>query len=125
MGIDPPGHRARFDQRWPSGHTTFLHQASGRELPFNGQGSVPQLSREESPALINRTLPGFHSDTCSRSMYTCYRDPLSYGNATQPGSPHIGDQLGLRARQEMRPAWRMREELQGHIEYVTPIPGRR
>ena len=58
-------------------------------------------------------------------MYTCYRDPLSYGNATQPGSPHIGDQLGLLARQEMRPAWRMREELKCHIEYVTPIPGRR
>jgi acyl-homoserine-lactone acylase len=47
---------------------------------------------------------------------------LTYGNATQPGSPHVGDQLVLVARQEMRPAWRTREELQGHLEAVTPIP---
>jgi acyl-homoserine-lactone acylase len=28
---------------------------------------------------------------------------LSYGNATQPGSPHVGDQLELYARKELRP----------------------
>jgi acyl-homoserine-lactone acylase len=50
---------------------------------------------------------------------------LSYGNATQPGSPHVGDQLALLARQEMRPAWRTREELQSHVEDTTPIPSQR
>ncbi|MBX5493077.1 MAG: penicillin acylase family protein [Chloroflexi bacterium] len=47
---------------------------------------------------------------------------LAYGNATQPDSPHLGDQLALVARQEMRPAWRTRAELQGHVEATTPIP---
>ncbi|MEG4129067.1 penicillin acylase family protein [Microcoleus sp. Pol1B3] len=28
-----------------------------------------------------------------------------YGNATQPGSPHAGDQLQLFARKELRPVW--------------------
>jgi acyl-homoserine-lactone acylase len=50
---------------------------------------------------------------------------LAYGNATQPGSPHIGDQLALLARQETRPAWRTRAELAGHVDLVTPIPSLR
>ena len=49
----------------------------------------------------------------------------AYSNATQPGSPHVGDQLALVARREMRPAWRTREELRGHVEDVTPIPTQR
>ena len=30
---------------------------------------------------------------------------LSYGNASQPDSPHYGDQLALFSRKEMRDAW--------------------
>ena len=41
---------------------------------------------------------------------------LTYGNATQPGSPHLGDQLELFARQRMRDAWRMRAEVKSHLE---------
>jgi acyl-homoserine-lactone acylase len=39
----------------------------------------------------------------------------SYGNATQPGSPHAGDQLQLFARQELRPVWRSRSEVEAHL----------
>ena len=39
----------------------------------------------------------------------------SYGNATQPGSPHAGDQLQLFARQELRPVWRSRSEIEAHL----------
>jgi acyl-homoserine-lactone acylase len=39
-----------------------------------------------------------------------------YGNATQPGSPHIGDQLPLYARNELRPVWRTRKEIEAHLE---------
>jgi acyl-homoserine-lactone acylase len=41
---------------------------------------------------------------------------LSYGNASQPGSPHRGDQLELLARQELRPAWRSRAEIEANLE---------
>ncbi len=41
---------------------------------------------------------------------------LSYGNATQPGSAHIYDQLELVARKEMRPVWRKRAEIEAHLE---------
>ncbi|MEG4011356.1 acylase [Microcoleus sp. S1D4] len=39
----------------------------------------------------------------------------SYGNATQPGSPHAGDQLQLFARKELRPVWRSRSEIEAHL----------
>ncbi len=41
---------------------------------------------------------------------------LSYGNASQPGSPHHGDQLPLLARGELRPCWRTRAEIEANLE---------
>ncbi len=41
---------------------------------------------------------------------------VSYGNASQPGSPHIGDQLALAAKGELRPVWRTRAEIEAHLE---------
>jgi acyl-homoserine-lactone acylase len=40
----------------------------------------------------------------------------AYGNATQPGSPHVGDQLSLYARNELRSVWRDRQEIEAHLE---------
>lgn len=40
----------------------------------------------------------------------------SYGNATQPHSPHVGDQLQLFARQQLRPVWRTRKDITAHLE---------
>jgi acyl-homoserine-lactone acylase len=41
---------------------------------------------------------------------------LSYGNATQPGSPHITDQLQLFAHKQLRPVWRTRKEVLANLE---------
>ncbi len=46
----------------------------------------------------------------------------AYGNATQPGSKHIGDQLELFAKKEMRDAWRTRAEVEAHLESRDRIP---
>lgn len=40
----------------------------------------------------------------------------AYGNATQRGSPHVGDQLELFARQEMRDAWLTRAVVEQNLE---------
>ncbi|AUB44069.1 pvdQ, acyl-homoserine-lactone acylase (plasmid) [Nostoc flagelliforme CCNUN1] len=40
----------------------------------------------------------------------------SYGNATQPNSPHIVDQLQFFVRQKLRPVWRTRQEITTHLE---------
>lgn len=39
----------------------------------------------------------------------------SYGNATQPGSPHMSDQLALLARNQLRLAWRSRKDIMAHL----------
>ncbi|MBV9409888.1 MAG: penicillin acylase family protein [Candidatus Eremiobacteraeota bacterium] len=41
---------------------------------------------------------------------------LPYGNASQPGSPHVADQLSLYARAAMRDAWRTPREVDAHLE---------
>ncbi|HEY9744510.1 MAG TPA: acylase, partial [Coleofasciculaceae cyanobacterium] len=40
----------------------------------------------------------------------------TYGNATQQGNPHIGDQLPLYARNELRSVWRTRKDIEAHLE---------
>jgi acyl-homoserine-lactone acylase len=46
---------------------------------------------------------------------------LSYGNASQPGASHNGDQLRLIAEKRMRPAWFTRAEVEANLESRTPI----
>ena len=41
---------------------------------------------------------------------------LAYGNATQPGSKHIGDQLELLSRKKLRPAWLSRKDVLLNLE---------
>ncbi len=41
---------------------------------------------------------------------------LSYGNATQPGNKHLGDQLELLSQKKMRTPWLQREEIMQHLE---------
>jgi acyl-homoserine-lactone acylase len=41
---------------------------------------------------------------------------LTYGNASQPGSPHLGDQLPLFSQRRLRPLWLTRAEVEQHLE---------
>jgi acyl-homoserine-lactone acylase len=40
---------------------------------------------------------------------------LTHGNATQPNSPHVGDQLALFSAQQLRDAWRTRAEVEANL----------
>jgi acyl-homoserine-lactone acylase len=44
------------------------------------------------------------------------RSLIAYGNASQPGSPHIGDQLELFAKQQLKPVWRTRPDVEANLE---------
>ena len=46
---------------------------------------------------------------------------LSYGNATQPGSKHIGDQLTLFTKKQLRDALLNRKEVEMNIEFKESI----
>ena len=41
---------------------------------------------------------------------------VSYGNSSQPGSPHHEDQLPLLNQKKLRPVYRLRKEVEMHIE---------
>ncbi len=47
---------------------------------------------------------------------------LSYGNASQEGSPHRTDQLALYSRKELREVFRTRKEVEGSLEKREVIP---
>lgn len=46
---------------------------------------------------------------------------LSYGNHSQAGSPHVGDQLELLSRQELRPIWRERSDVEARAVEVESL----
>jgi acyl-homoserine-lactone acylase len=41
---------------------------------------------------------------------------LGYGNATQPGSPHLEDQLPLMVRKKLLPVWREKKDIERNLE---------
>lgn len=45
----------------------------------------------------------------------------SYGNATQPSSEHLGDQLKLFAQKQLRPVWHLRQEVEEHLVERTVL----
>ena len=57
-----------------------------------------------------------------------FSDPIEaktlmvYGNATQPNSPHVGDQLSLYQQAKMRPVWRDRPIIEQHLQLKEEIP---
>jgi acyl-homoserine-lactone acylase len=40
---------------------------------------------------------------------------LSYGNASQPGSAHLADQLQLMTDKKLHPVWRERKDVEAHL----------
>ena len=45
---------------------------------------------------------------------------MSYGNSTQPGSPHRSDQLDHLSKKTFRTLWTTRSEVEKHVEARTP-----
>lgn len=48
---------------------------------------------------------------------------MTYGNSSEPDSPHYGDQLTLAAKKQLRDAWRTRAEIEAHLEARTVFNG--
>jgi acyl-homoserine-lactone acylase len=49
---------------------------------------------------------------------------LSYGNASQAGSPHLEDQLKLMTEKKLHPVWHDRRDIEAHLEKRETLPGR-
>jgi acyl-homoserine-lactone acylase len=114
----------RLDVAW--GEVNRL-QRDGLDLPASGgpsaMGCVRTLEFAPLPDGRMRAVAGetfiaaveFGAEPRAEAL-------LSYGNASQPGSPHRVDQLPLLARQQLRPVWRRRAEVEAHLEAREVLP---
>ncbi len=92
------------------------------DLPASGGPGLFGIFRvmDLVPSATDARFQSFAGDTYIAAIE--FSNPIrakvlnTYGNATQPGNPHIGDQLALYARNEMRPLWRTRKEIEAHLE---------
>ena len=100
---------------------------AGKDLPANGGPGDPfGVFRV---AYFDRDEDGKERMTAGDTYYQAveFSNPVrakvltAYGNASQPGSPHAGDQLELFSRKEMRDAWRTRAEVEAHLESRATI----
>jgi acyl-homoserine-lactone acylase len=94
----------------------------GRDLPANGgPGDPTGLFRT---AYFTPTGADKNAIEAGDTFYAVveFSQPLTarvllaYGNATQPSSAHVGDQLELFARKEMRVPWLTRAEVEANLE---------
>ena len=110
----------------PWGEVYRLRMA-GRDLPASGGPSRLGIFRslEFAPGKDGRFRALFGDSFVALvefSQPVRAKALLSYGNASQPGSPHRGDQLALFARKQLRPVWRTRKEIEANLE-SREVPG--
>lgn len=117
-----------LDVAWGEVHRLRL---GGRDLPANGGPGGLGIFRVVgfAPDGEDGTRRAAGGDSFVAAVE--FSDPvraralLAYGNSTQPGSPHAGDQLELFAEKELRPVWRSREEIEAHLERREVLDTRR
>jgi acyl-homoserine-lactone acylase len=95
----------------------FRMRLGAYDLPASGAdnflGTFSTLTFERDPDLLYRAVSGD-----SFIALVEFSDPqraqvlLTHGNASQPGSPHLGDQLELFSRRELRDVTRLRGVLE-------------
>ena len=92
------------------------------DLPASGGPGMFGIFRviDVIPSSADGRFQSFAGDTYIAAIE--FANPIrakvlnAYGNATQPSSPHVGDQLALYVRNEMRSVWRTRKEIEEYLE---------
>ena len=96
-------------------------QWAGVDLPANGGfGNLGIFRVITFGPLHNGTRSQVHGETYVAAVE--FSKPMkasvlmSYGNSSQPGSPHQTDQLPYLVRKELRNAWRTRADVEANLE---------
>ncbi len=100
----------------------------GANLPGNGADGAlgafrvirygpPDEAKERSP---------MHGDTFVACVEWLKSGPhaqvlVSYGNSSQPGTMHAVDQLPFLSQKRLRKAWRVRKEVEAHLESIDAL----
>lgn len=104
----------------------FRMRAGTYDLPGNGgPGSLGIFRTMNYAPGADGRFQVVHGDT-----YICVtefgetvqaRALMTYGNATQPGNPHVGDQLQLASEKQLRAVWISRQEQEAHLERLEKL----
>lgn len=97
------------------------YQYAGADLPANGGfGNLGIFRVITFGPLHNGTRSQIHGETYIAAVE--FSQPahakvlMTYGNSSQPGSPHQTDQLPFLVRKQLRTAWRTRAEIEANLE---------
>jgi len=93
-GNGGPGHLGIFRTLY------FIPGGEGKFYPYFGDGYVCATE--------------FGEEITARAL-------LSYGNATQAGNPHIGDQLKLLSEKKLREVWYTRDQQENNLELIEKL----
>jgi acyl-homoserine-lactone acylase len=105
----------------------FRFERGAKDLPANGGAGRLGLFRTMTFAkrVGDRFYPT-HGETwvCAIEFGTPQKANclLGYGNASQPGSTHIDDQLQHLADRKLRPIWRNRKDVEANLEKRESLP---
>ena len=96
-------------------------RVGGRDLPANGGPGDLGIFRvvnftEDKDGKMRATSGDSYVATIEFGPTVRARSLVSYGNASQPGSPHMGDQLDLFVNKQLKPVWLTREEVEKNLE---------
>jgi acyl-homoserine-lactone acylase len=103
-----------LDAKW--GDFRRLHRGTV-DLPANGGSGGLGAFRVLQFDKQNHAMMGDTFVACVEFTNPPHAQVLvSYGNSSQPGSPHAKDQLPLLSEKKLRTAWRDRKEIEAHLE---------
>lgn len=105
-----------------------LYRLKVGEYEYSGNGGPGNLGLFRTlyyvPGNDGKFYP-YHGDTyvCATEFgeTVTSRALMSYGNATQPGNPHVGDQLELFSKKQLRTVWFTREEQEANLELLEKL----
>jgi acyl-homoserine-lactone acylase len=107
-----------LDMKWGD---VFRMASGNADLPANGGEGNSGVFRtlHFSRSVGNRLYVGAgETVVCAIEFASVQRARcvLGYGNASQPGSPHLEDQLPLMAQKTLLPVWRERRDVEANLE---------
>jgi acyl-homoserine-lactone acylase len=96
-------------------------RVGGKDLPANGGPGDLGIFRvvgftEDKDGKMRAAGGDSYVATIEFSQPVRARSLIAYGNASQRGSAHIGDQLDLFAKKQLKPVWLVRAEIERNLE---------
>ena len=83
-----------------------------RTIAFTRQGRQQVLRRQRRDDRVRDRVRHDAAGACT----------LGYGNASQPGSPHLEDQLPLMVQKTLHPVWREKKDIEANLASLTKMP---